>query len=250
MVDSKFLNCTQCKSLFKGECSKLGVDVWGEGSALRAENNPAVWGAQNPKIYLLGFSKGKNQNKELIKVKSGESKFEDIPFKNMRHRLKWLLSALTISNDVDFSHLFSNNEEVIQSASLIRCSLSSNNRDEAYSYKMKGILKANPHLLEEIATNCAQKHLKGATPGSLFILLGLDPDYIKLCKKVMRIVFGPIRKIKDTTYIAGDMYFVHVAHPSSNQTDPQYKAWVAGETKVPKVAWAREMVLKSGVLNG
>lgn len=106
-----------------------------------------------------------------------------------------------------------------------------------------------------IVTARGSGELRGSTlgrskAGSLFVLLGLDAKYIKLCKQVMSKVFGSISPITETTYRAGSMWVAHAAHPSSNQTDPQYKRWVYGETQKPKVIWARNVVGESGVLNG
>lgn len=246
-AESGFINCQKCKNTLVGEKCQSGFQVWGEGGSLRMENNPAVWGAESPEIYLLGFSKGGNQNKELLKVKVGQSRFEDIPFKGMRHRLQLLLDALGVIEEQVVESLFFAEESRIQSASLVRCSLSSRDENGNYSYKMKGILDAKPGALSQIAETCVRTHLARAKPGSAFILLGLDPEYIKLCKNVMAKVFGPITKLTETTYRAGDMWFAHTAHPSSNQTDPQYKKWVEGKTQKPKVAWAREAMVGAGV---
>lgn len=251
MTETKgLLSCTKCKHLLDGETCQSGINVWGDGGSLRLENNPAVWGAQHASVYLLGFSKGSTQNQELLKVQAGLANFEDIPFKGMRNRLQLLLEALGLIDDGKVDSLFSSSEKRIQSASLVRCSLSAAKSGDKYSYKMKDILNADPSLLREVAGNCVEAHLGEAKPGSLFILLGLDAKYIKLCKQVMSKVFGSISPITETTYRAGSMWVAHAAHPSSNQTDPQYKRWVYGETQKPKVIWARNVVGESGVLNG
>lgn len=110
---NKFLSCTMCKGFLAGMSCQNGVEVWGEGSALRLENNPAVWGAHTPKIYLLGFSKGGTQNQELLKAKAGNSAFEDIPFKGMRYRLQLLLEALDVSRDMKVAFLCVTTEEYL-----------------------------------------------------------------------------------------------------------------------------------------
>jgi hypothetical protein len=251
MTETKgFLDCSRCKTLLAGETCRSGIDIWGEGGALRLENNPAVWGAERASVYLLGFSKGGTQNQELLKVRADRANFEDIPFKGMRHRLQWLMEALGLLQDKKIESIFSGDEQRIQSASLVRCSLSADTGAGKYSYKMKDILDADELLLRQVAENCVRQHLGNAKPGSLFILLGLDPKYIKLCQQVMSHVFGSVAPITATTYRAGCMWVAHAAHPSSNQTDPQYKRWVSGETKKAKVVWARNLVEESGAVAG
>lgn len=245
-----FLGCSECKRYFSSSKCLDGVDVWGDGQALRLENNPAVWGSSYPSLYLLGFSKGQTQNQELLKVKSGLSRFEDIPFKGMRDRLQLLFEALEVVKCKEVDRLFQPSEPDIQSASLIRCSVSARTTCGKYSYKMKDILAGDPELLENIAKNCMRKHLADARHNSIFILLGLNDAYIKLCKKVAAQVFGAVLPLQETTYRTQRAWFVHVAHPSSNQTDPQYKRWVAGQTKKPKVVWAREAIREARTIDG
>ena len=251
MTETKgFLNCSRCKTLLAGETCRSGIDTWGEGGTLRLENNPAVWGAEDASVFLLGFSKGTTQNQELLKVRADRANFEDIPFKGMRHRLQWLLDALGLLKDKKVESIFGSDEQRIQSASLVRCSLSANTGTGKFSYKMKDILDADEPLLRQVAENCVRQHLGSAKPGSLFILLGLDAKYIKLCQQVMSEVFGSVVPVTATTYRAGRMWIAHAAHPSSNQTDPQYKRWVSGETQKPKVVWAKNLVEEAGAVAG
>jgi hypothetical protein len=220
--------------------------VWGQGEPIRLINNPASWGAADPVFSLLGFSKGSTQNKAMSDVKAGNIAFEDVPFKSMRKRLSWLLRALRLLKDgeqVDW--LFHPSETRFQSSSLIRCSISAQDDNGNYSYKLKDILDVDSKSggrVREIMCRCAKQHLANATVGHSFILMGLDKDLIKWCKAIFTDVFGSINVQTATTYRTQQMSWVHVSHPSGNQTDPQYLRWCEGKTRIPKVIWAREEI--------
>ena len=71
------------------------------------------------------------------------------------------------------------------------------------------------------------------------MLLGLGKDQIKWSKAAFEEIYGLVSAPKPTTYRTDGLSWVHVAHPSGSQTDPQYLRWCNGETKTAKVVWAR-----------
>lgn len=93
--------------------------------------NPGYWGAAAPRILVLGFSKGPEQNgliEEYLNGTGQRVRFEDIPFndtkKQMRPNLKKLLVELGILDkrrSIDL--LFEPTETVFGFASLIRCTV-------------------------------------------------------------------------------------------------------------------------------
>jgi hypothetical protein len=249
-----YISCAVCKDLFKTCDTEDGFERWGQGEPVRLINNPASWGSVAPKVFLLGFSKGATQNKAMAEAKRGRATFESIPFKGMRKRLGWLLRGLRLTkSDAPPDSMFSRSETRFQSTSIIRCSISARTASGAYSYKLKDILEADSvsgGKVTEILQRCTKRHLASATPGQHFVLLGLDEAQIKLSKKAFEHTFGPLQTVKPTVYRNRDHSWVHVAHPSGSQTDPQYSKWCAGETSTAKVVWAREELTNRGVGDG
>lgn len=243
------IQCSECKKYFSKFSSENGFEVWGHGESVRLINNPAIWGsAEGPMYYLLGFSKGDTQNKAIADVVRGKVRFEDVPFKGMRHRLKWLLEALDlIQSNMELAELFEEGEKNCSSGSLIKCSISVQDDNGKYSFKMKDILDADSITngrIKEIAETCAKKHLSIVAENRVFIMLGLDKNYIKMCREVFAKIYGKQSSESQIDYSSGNLTWVHVAHPSGSQTDPQYNRWVKAETKTPKVLWAKKQVEK------
>lgn len=241
-----FIQCNACKDLFQTNDYEQGFERWGHGEPVQLLNNPVSWGARNPKYWLLGFSKGATQNKALAEVRSGKVPINAVPFKGMRKRLGWLLKSLGIrTDDNEVDAIFADSGSDIQSASLIRCSISAKNAKGEYSYQLKDILAADVTSngkVREIIDRCANKHLAQTTRNQAFILLGLDKDLIRWTKDTFTKMFGPITTITETTYRTKGISWLHVAHPSGNQTDPQYRRWCDGGTTVPKILWARQEI--------
>jgi hypothetical protein len=242
--------CLECKNLFSAHDLDGEFELWGQGEIVRLINNPASWGSKEPTHWLLGFSKGDTQNKAMAAVKAGRTTFETVPFKGMRKRLGWLLRALgMIPDEQPIDNMFERSEKRFQSASLIRCSISARKENGNYSYKLKDILAADGPSngkVSEIMNRCIRKHLSGAKAGQSFILLGLDKDQIRLSKTVFAKIFGRLTSLRETTYRTNDLSWVHVAHPSGSQTDPQYLRWCKGKTSIPKVLWARDELRERG----
>ncbi len=238
-----FEACTACKDLFTHHDRDGPFERWGQGEPVRLINNPASWGATEPRYYLLGFSKGNTQNKALAEAKMGRAKYEDVPFKGMRKRLGWLLKALGIDiRDGALDRIFMPTETRVQSASLVRCSISARTASGGYSYKLGDIIEADKAASErvrEVIRRCVGKHLTGALDGTSFILLGLDEDQIQWTRDAFEEQYGPLHSPKPTVYRNDQLSWVHVAHPSGSQTDPQYQRWCSGETSTAKVVWAR-----------
>jgi hypothetical protein len=219
-----------------------------------AYQQPGKLGAADPKYYLLGFSKGETQNKAMIEVKAKRASFEDVPFKGMRKRLGWLLRALGLIGSAEsVDGLFRSSESRFQMASLIRCSISARNAGGGYSYKLKDILDADGQSdgnVRAVMLRCARKHLSGIKAGTSFVMLGLDQEQIKWTKEAFEAVYGPVSVPKPTAYRSDGLSWVHVAHPSGSQTDPQYERWCNGTTSVPKVLWARDELAYRNKIRG
>lgn len=243
----RIVKCTACRELFAKEDEEHGFPRWGDGQTIRLINNPAVWGPDHSRYSLLGFSKGETQNKAMGDAKRGQLPLEAVPFKGMRKRLGWLLEALRLrQSPVDVDRLFTDQELEIRSSSLIRCSISAQTAPNKYSYKLADILGADERsggVVREVLNRCVRLHAApAATTGQSFIMLGLEDDLVRWSRAAFDRHTGPVTSIKETTYRSAKSSWAHVAHPSGNQTDPQYQRWCRGEARKPKVLWAREEI--------
>jgi hypothetical protein len=192
---------------------------------------------------LLGFSKGNTQNKAMAEERRGRVIFESIPFKGMRHRFQLLFKGLGLRDLTNPDDLFLPSEKEYQSGSIIKCSVSTRKSDGNYSYKLKDILDADGlsgGMVRKVLHTCIRTHLSRERSGRSFILFGLDKEFISWCKSEFGKVYGGLTEIKPTTYRSDNLSWVHVAHPSGNQTDPQYQRWCEGRTSTAKVLWAKE----------
>lgn len=238
-----YITCTACKQFFAHHDSELGFERWGHGEPIQLINNPASWGSADPEYRLLGFSKGGTQNKAMAEERKGRATYESIPFKGMRKRFPWLFRGLGLRVLSNPDELFLSTEKQCQSGSIIKCSIRARKADGGYSYKLKDILDADASsggMVRKVLNNCIATHLSKERSGRSFILFGLDKDFIAWCKSAFSEAYQGVKQVKATTYRNENLSWVHVAHPSGNQTDPQYQAWCEGKTSVPKVRWARE----------
>jgi hypothetical protein len=190
----------------------------------------------------------------MADARKGRVTFESIPFKGMRKRLPWLFRGLGLRElHDDPDQIFRASETEVQSGSIIKCSISARLPDGQYSYKLKDILEADGASngkVQQILQICIERHLSNERPGRTFVLLGLDKDLIAWCKRAFEKLYGPLRQIRPTTYRNQNLSWVHVAHPSGSQTDPQYRRWCEGNTTAAKVVWAREELAFRRAQNG
>jgi hypothetical protein len=190
----------------------------------------------------------------MAEERKGRATFESIPFKGMRKRFPWLFQGLGLRVLPNPDELFLPSEKECQSGSIIKCSISARKVDGDYSYNLKDILDADAQsggMVRKILNTCIHTHLSEERPGRSFILFGLDKDFIGWCKSAFSAVYQGVQQVKPTTYRNDNLSWVHVAHPSGNQTDPQYRNWCEGNTSIPKVLWAREeLARRKSQING
>lgn len=250
MPPPRIIDCKVCRDLFNSHDREGQFERWGQGQPVRLINNPAVWGADRPRFTLLGFSKGNTQNKAIAEARSGRLPLESVPFKGMRKRLAWLLDAIGLRRQpFEVDRIFEDGETEIRSASLIRCSVSARGNGGRYSYKLADVLAADAAAggtVREVIRRCVRTHAVPGSEGQTFVVLGLDRDQIEWTRSAFASELGPLESVTETTYRNSTTSWVHVAHPSGNQTDPQYQRWCRGEGRKPKVLWAREEIARRG----
>lgn len=191
-------------------CHTLGKEVTRHGQwHLRA--NPGYWGSSNPKVLVLGFSKGANQ----IKAASGGD-FDKVAFARMRPRLSKVLATLgLLQPGADMDRLLSASGQGLGAASLLRCGLS---LEKSGKLETSGPIIAmslqHPWTRDRIQ-RCVRSHLVNM-PSSVthVVLLGNDDRYVAGVKQIMRSVFPDYRDVNPMAFHARGATWVFAVHPS------------------------------------
>lgn len=205
-----------CRSCFSAAGNEMDLGRW------RVVNDPGAWGSAQPRILVLGFSKGFTQ---ATAYKSGS--FEDVPFKDMRPRLSAMLSALgVLRHGEDVSTRMVSGERELAFGSLVRCSLSRRGPTGAYSCTGQVMPKAFTEEIAVVVKRCAETFL-AHLPGSvrLVLMLGITDSYIKGCAEVVQHL-RPLQfsLLNNVAYRSGNVTFVHVSHPSG--LNGHYGSWM------------------------
>lgn len=215
------LSCRRCFTNIEGDERDIG--------AWHVVNDPGAWGASNPKVLVLGFSKGFTQANAF---KSG--KFEDVPFKKARGRLRSILCRIGLldqaETDEEFNRRFEATERDFAFGSVVRCSLSRmNSKTGRYECTGQVMTKAFSEPVSTVVRCCAQTYLS-ALPANLqvIILLGTTAGYIKDCKKLIRSIH-PIsfEEVNDVAYRTDKAMWIHVTHPSG--MNGYYGKWMSAD---------------------
>jgi hypothetical protein len=188
----------------------------------RLHNNPGYYGSSNPKILILGFSKGANQNKEAAK-----GNFDKIAFANARDRLQIILNKLELMpKDRDIDSLMTAKEKYFGVASLVRCSFCK--MDEGTCKTSGDVIPSsftNKNTLKIIET-CSKKHLE-ALPSNvkLVVLLGTSETYIKKTTALIKRLYSDFTpEINNhVAFKAGGALWIYATHPSPG--NGYFKAW-------------------------
>lgn len=222
------LNCRKCFTT--GE-NVLTVGPW------RLRNDPGHWGSSNPKILVLGFSKGSTQADVYA-----NGRFEDVPFAKCRTRLASILRTLGLLGDTDnIDAKFTANEVDFAFASLVRCSLARWN-DKSKSYQTSGAIIQQafrePFPLSVIH-NCIERFLSALPERlKLIVMLGIDDAYVENCRIVLSRLHT-LHSINDVSYTNGMVTWVHVAHPS--RANVHLTTWLSGNPSQAAIARKREL---------
>lgn len=208
-----------CRRCFSSEEATQLIGKW------QMVNDPGAWGSATPKILILGFSKGFTQANAYR-----SSRFEDIPFKDMRTRLTEelrLLGVLRPAEIVDTKMVA--DERNLAFGSLVRCSLARLNN--------KGRLECTGQVMpksfkEEVAPHlrrCAETFLSQLPETlRLILMLGTTDGYIDGCRNLVRSLYGSrFSIINAVSYRTDHVVWTHISHPSS--LNGHHPAWMAGD---------------------
>ncbi len=212
----------QCRLCFNGAERTLELGDW------RLHNNPGYYGSTNPRVLVLGFSKGANQNRV-----AEDGDFDKIAFAKARHRLQSILEVLKfMPSDRDIDHLMTAKEREFGVASLVRCSF----------YKIKnGECKTSGDVIPSAFSNastlaiiqrCASTFLQRLPEGvKLVLLLGTADRYIKKTRAIFGKLYPDFSSVNPVAFRAGGALWLYVAHPSPG--NGHFDAWLSGGAENP-----------------
>lgn len=219
-----------------------------ESGPFKLVRDPGHWGAENPRVLVLGISKGNTQSQAF-----GNSAFEDVAFKGLRDRMLMLFQAAGLLGDetpATFNRRFKLGERDFAFASVVRCSITGWN-------PLKGSHTAeSPFVIpafkagsagNRFVVNCTDQHLAVLPDRTkLVLLLGNTGAYIKAMASLLDRVRARAEPINPVAYRSGGVLFVHLAHPSKG--NGHFGAYIRGDgTPGEKRNWAREAISAAGL---
>jgi len=192
-----------------------------ENDGWRVDNNPGYWGAANPEVLVLGFSKGANQRSSLP--------FEQIAFHNARSKLAEILGALgLIGAATDIDACFTAAEPKLGFASVVRCGLGKEVAPGKYATSGDVVRSAiaSGSAVRRFFDGCTDRFLKHLpTSVRVVVFLGLDGPYLETLFQRVSQLHPSVRRLNDLAYATEAVTFVHVIHPSPLATSHR-KAWL------------------------
>ncbi len=222
-----------CRVCFDG-CSGRSLNVNGR----RLVNDPGYWGAADPRILILGQSKGNTQVQTYAKAG-----FDKVAFSGIRDRLELILKAVSINlSGRVFENAFTEKETELGFASLLRCSLSDPSGKTSGSPVTTGM---SDRMFDRWIGNCARRWLTQLNPRlRLVIFLGLTPRYVKGVMRHLKTLHADtFKQIGDVTATAAGVTWVFAQHPS-RISENHYRRWVDAGPHVKRDA-VTEAVVKA-----
>ena len=199
-----------------GRCFPGGDPVWGVSSVevegWRLENNPMAWGSRNPRVLVLGFSKGPRQSSDLL-----ERRHEDVAFARGRKPLGKILARLGLIQDAAaVDRLIADPEGDFAFGSLIRCSVSKfDPYTDTWLKTGKDIMASclRHPAANDVARRCADTFLADLPSRvRVVIMMGNDLRYVEGCRSTLSAVRPGISSINEVAYGDGKVVFVHTVH--------------------------------------
>lgn len=224
--------CTKCfpQGAIRG-CS-IRASEW------KIDNNPGYWGASNPEILVLGFSKGANQ--------SVDRPFDEIAFRNARSNLAEILQALdVIADSSQIDRNFSAAEMRLGFASVVRCGLGKEVSPGKFvtSGNIVRLAVESGSRVREFFDKCTETFLRQLPERThTVIFLGLDQPYIEVVFNRMKEFYPSIKRLSPVTYSTEKLTFLHVIHPSPLATSHR-QVWLSNDSTL--LAAKRRSVLRA-----
>jgi len=202
-----------------------------EAGSFRLVRDPGHWGSGNPRVLVLGMSKGNTQSNAF-----GREPFEAVAFKGIRDRILLLFKSvglLPAEGLPAFERRFTAHEEEFAFASVVRCSLT------AWNPKRRAFTAESPRVLpafragsdgHKFVANCVQQHIAQLPSRTrLVVLLGNTDGYIKAMSAAVAAARGEAEPINSVAYRSHGVGFVHLTHPSRG--NGHFDTFLRGEGK-------------------
>lgn len=202
-----FLTCSRCFPTATWGETELEEDGW------RLVNSPASWGATDPRVLVLGFSKAETQLKAFRR-----KPFDQVAYAGFRPNLTNVLRKLSLlTEDEDVGQRIAADERDFAFGSLIRCALSVRD-DETGKYLSSGdIIKRSclGKAPQDFIRACTETFLV-TLPERLrvIVMLGNEDGYADSCFEAIGRIHSGVRRINKMAYEADGKVFVHVIHPA------------------------------------
>lgn len=216
------IDCTRCLS--SPERVKFGITTEeAQDGSWRIISNPLAWGSVEPKILVLGFSKGPTQVKAINDAMQDAAAFDQIAFKGKRREVGMILAhigAVREPHDGDFKgmvdRIIADKNSGFHFGSLVRCAV------ERYNYEKGGWTGRHGNLADltktdfglKVAKKCTSRFL-GTLPEKtkLVVLFGNSPAYVKAVRKLVEKARDvKCRMVNEVAYTDESFTFVHVVH--------------------------------------
>lgn len=221
-----------CDRCFNGRDVTWGRTSFEPGDGWSIVNNPMAWGNRTPQTLVLGFSKGGNQNDEIL-----NRSHNDVAFRGGRANLSSILETLGLKEPHEqIDELISDQYGRFSFGSLVRCSVK---KWDGEKWLMSGKEIMSSCLRDKdmgaVIRNCIFQFL-GVLPSSirLVIMLGNDLKYVKGCYSAIRDVRPGLRMINAVAYRDEQVVFVHAVHfKAQGATVPDWATGDPGRARKP-----------------
>jgi hypothetical protein len=168
------------------------------------------WGSRSPTILVLGFSKGGNQNIDIL-----SAAHDDVAFRGGRPNLSTILETLGLKSKYSsIDELISCRTGKFAFGSLVRCSVK---KWDGKKWLMSGkdIMSSflRDRTMGAVIDNCVSYFI-GNFPASiqLVLMLGNDLKYIEGCYSAIRKVRPGLKTINSVAYGDDQVTFIHTIH--------------------------------------
>lgn len=202
-----FIGCTRC---YQGAESRTEFSDPRNGKRWALEQPNASWGSRDPRVLVLGFSRGSRQTAPGLS-------FDEIAFKGMRSNLTKILVKLGLLDEFDdVGRHIAKGEKDFAFGSLIRCSISQWDKKKDAFTKSGGSILQNcmkNRSTRDVAERCADTFLVSLPERTeIVVLLGNEAKYVHACFELIQKSRGEAERINSVAYRSKGVLFVHVIH--------------------------------------
>ena len=181
-------------------------------------NDPGYWGAADPRVLVLGMSKGQTQANAIVTAYH-DGTFDQVAYQGFRSRLLRVIQEMGLmSGDKSIDRHLQADETEWGFASVLRCSLTAHDKNGTYSAKSSAVIQGMKTAARPFIISCIDEHLRPLSRRTkLVILLGNDNNYFTAIESTMAEIFSDYAKhpkLGPVVFRAGSRFYVHVAHPS------------------------------------